>query len=634
MDGWAGVILRIDLSSRKVSRQPLPQALAKNYIGGRGFAAKILYDELKPGIDALGPENKLVLAVGPLSGTPLGFGRITYAAKSPQSGLYNEGNSGGFLSPELRFAGYDMVIIEGISNSPVYLTIDDEKVDIKKADHLWGKPTSKTYEDIVKDFGDRNVQVASIGPAAENLVNPSIIVTNLHRTGGRSVATVMGSKRLKAIAVRGSGGVQLAKPRKFLEALKEIREDLNLEKSIDHFTKHWGLYGSQIVVSFVNEMGGLGTFNCQETEFKAIDRINEIAFKKYVTKPKACFCCPFPSCSHWTVVKHGPYAGTALEGVQAGATIAFGSMLGVNYFPAIVKAQALCNDLGLDLFVGIILAWAFECYEKGIISKRETDGLDLTWGNHEVIMELLRKIAYREGFGNLLADGVKKASKKIAKGSERFALHIKGMEWDVIEPRAFYTFALALAVNDVGADHTRIYPPYPPTPTAVPPEIIHELNFDLRKASMRLSPEEKGPLVKWLYDSRAVLDSLEFCIFASRGRLLADFRPLAKALSSATGIHYDMRELLRVGERICNVERAFNVREGLTRKDDTLPERFLREPAGGGSAGSIPPLEPMLDDYYRVRGWNMDTGIPTEEKLEKLDLKNVASELKNLGKLP
>jgi len=633
MFGWAGTLLRVDLSKGEVSKHPLPDELAKGYIGGRGFVARILYDELRPGVDPLGPENKLIFAVGPLSGTPLGCGRMTCAAKSPQSGLYMEGNAGGFFAPEMSFAGYDMIIFEGISPKPVYLSIYDGAVKLEDAGHLWGKTTSETYKEIVKDFGDPQVQVRSIGPAGENLVYPSVIIGNLHRSGGRSVGAVMGSKKLKAVAVRGTGKVDLADSKSFGEVLDEIFDELNLEKSVDPFTEQWGIYGSSPVTRLKNEQGTLGTYNAQRTVFKDMHSIDEKTFKSHIVKPKGCFCCPTPACSHWMTVKGGPYAGIELEGIQAGSLEAFGAMLGINYFPAIAKAHLLCNELGLDMFIGVTIAWAYECYEKGIISKQDTDGLELTWGNYETLMELIGKITRREGFGNILAGGVGKAAEKIGKGSEKFALHTKGMEWEIIEPRGLMSHALALAVNDVGADHTRNYPPYPPSLEAVPKELVNELGFDISRASGRLSIEEKGPCVKWLFDSRAVLDSLEFCVFMSRGRLFTDFRPFAKALTSATGVQYNWKDLLKIGERICNLERAFNVREGMSRKDDILPERFLKEPAEGGSRGSVVQLEPMLDDYYKARGWRVKTGIPTRVKLEELGLQDVADELEGMGKL-
>lgn len=633
MFGWTGSILRINLSEGKIKKQTLSEHLAREYIGGRGLAARILYDEVPAGANPLGPENKLIISTGPLSGTPIGCGRMGFTGKSPQSGLYMEGSAGGFFAPELHYAGYDMIIFEGMSDKPVYLWIYDSEIVLKDASHLWGKTTSETYAQIMKEFGDLDVQVRSIGPAGENLVNVSTIIGNLHRAGGRSLGAVMGSKKLKAVAVRGTGATKIADPKKFREAMDEIFFDLNMEKSIDPFTKQFGLYGSTIVVRYYNEIGGLGTFNAQKCTFDFANEISEFASKKYIVKPKACFCCPIPSCSHWLYVKDGPYAGVEGEGVQATSQVVFGSMLGISSFPAIAKAQFLCNDLGLDLYAGIPIAWAFEAYQKSMLTKKDTDNLDLTWGNEEALFALLKMIAYREGIGDILAGGAKSAAERFGFGSE-FALHVKGMDWEIIHPNAVYTHALGLAVNNVGSDHTAYYPPYPPTPSSVPADIFNELGFDVKKAAGRLTVEEKGPLLKWSYDSRAVLDSLPFCLFVSRGRLYTDFRPYVKALSAATGVTYHWKDLLKIGEKICNIERAFNMREGTTRKDDTIPERFLKQPAERGSINSIVPIESMLDDYYKARGWDLKTGNPTRDTLEKLGLKDVADELAMLGKLP
>ncbi len=631
--GWAGTILRVDLALGKITKQPLPMDLAREYIGGRGLAARLLYDEVPAGTAPLGPENKVMVTVGPLSGTPIGCGRVGFTGKSPQSGLYMEGSAGGFFGPELHYAGYDLIIFEGISPKPVYLSIRDSDAELKDASHLWGMTTSKTYDSIIREEGDGDVQVRSIGPAGENLVNVSTTIGNLHRAGGRSLGAVLGSKRVKAVAVRGTGSTSILDPSAFKEAMDEIFFGLNMEESLDPFTKQFGIYGSPVILRYFNEVGGLATRNAQSSVFEGADGIGDIASKKHIVKPKACFCCPIPSCSHWLYVKDGPCKGTEGEGVQTTGQVVFGSMLGIDSFAAVAKAQLMCNDLGLDLYAGIPVAWAFEAFQKGMLTKEDAGGLDLTWGNAETLFTLLGMIAHREGLGDILADGAMKAAKRLGRGSE-FALHSKGMDYEIIHPNAVYTHALGLAVNSVGSDHTAYYPPYPPSVAAIPPEIIGDLGFDAKKAGGRLTTDEKGALLKWSYDSRAVLDSLEFCLFISRGRLYTDFRPYAKALSAATGVSYDMKGLLAIGERICNLERAFNVREGASRKDDTIPERFLKQPAEGGSAGSIVPLNTMLDDYYRVRHWDLKTGNPTRATLERVGLKGVADELQMMGKLP
>jgi len=377
----------------------------------------------------------------------------------------------------------------------------------------------------------------------------------------------------------------------------------------------------------VNEMGGLISKNDQEGVWDECKKFGAEEMMKTVVKPKACFCCSLASCSHWTVIRDGPYTGTGMENAQAGTMITFGSMLLINDLSSIMKAHELCNALGIDEYAaGTTLAWAMEAYDRGIITKSDTNGIDLTWGNAKGMLEMIEKMGYREGFGDILSNGVKKASEIIGKGSEHFALHMKGLEMTAISPRAFWTMALSFAVNDSGADHTRVYPPYPPLPASVPKDL--KLPFDIQQAAKRQIPDEKGKLVKWLFDTRAVLNCLETCVWNSRGRLFSDLRPFAKALSAATGFSFTDKDLLTIGERICNLERAYNVREGLSRKDDTLPDRYLKEVyPRGPSAGKVVPLEGMLDDYYEARGWDKKTGRPTQTKLIELGLSQVAEDL-------
>jgi aldehyde:ferredoxin oxidoreductase len=306
-----------------------------------------------------------------------------------------------------------------------------------------------------------------------------------------------------------------------------------------------------------------------------------------------------------------------------------GAMCGVKDIHGLFKIHEVTNALGICyISAGTLLAWVMEAYEKGILTKEDTDGIAMEWGNHEGMIQMLHNIAEAKGFGGILAGGIAAASKHVGKGSEEFALHIKGLEFTAIEPRAFYHVGLAYAVNDMGADHERIHVPYPPVLSLIDQEILQELPFDMSKAWDRQSPELKGELVKWLFDTRAVLNCLETCVFTNRGKLYVDFRPYAKAVTAATGEEYSYQDLWRAGERIINLERAFNVREGARRKDDTLPKRFLTEPIPeGGSKGQVVPLDQMLDDYYGARGWDKETGIPTQKKLQELGLVDVAAQL-------
>jgi aldehyde:ferredoxin oxidoreductase len=633
--GWKGVILRVDLSERKIVKQELSMELAKNYIGCRGINSKILYDEVKPGTDAFSPENELIFGTGPLDGTPVGMGRVSVTTKSTRGTLI-EGGFGGFFGPELKFAGYDHLIIKGRAEKPVYIWIDDESVEIRDAAHLWGKTTWVTDKIIKDEIGDPSIQVACIGPAAENLVSSCPVVSNLTHTGGRGCGTIMGAKKLKAIAVRGSGEVKVAYPAEFEKAYAKIREALDLRGSKDRFTVPWAIFGPSILPRIFNEEGGLMSLNAQRMAWEHADDISgEKYLMEYVMRPNACFCCPFPSCSTWFQVKDGPYAGTVGGKLTAGDVICLGSLIGVNYLPAILKTRSLCDQLGLDVFhVGFALSWAMECFEKGILTEKDTDGIALQFGNHEGVIEMVKKIAYRDGFGGILAEGVEKASRIVGKGSERYALAVKGQELEGMPQRNLYVAALGVATSEVGPDHTRWYPPYPPHPQVVAREVLEELHIDVdfEKALNTRSPEGKGRLLKWLTDTRAVFESIPTCVFILRGELGIDLRIWREVLVKGTGVDFSCEELMKAGERIINIERAFIVREGFRREHDTIPRRMLEEPVPERYYGPISrgDLDRMLDEYYEARGWDKGTAIPTRRKLEELGLKEVADELEKL----
>jgi len=628
MNGWAGTILRVDLTRRQVRKEPLPDRLRREYLGGRGFAIRLLYDEVPPGADPLGPENKLIFSIGPLNGTPIGMGRMTVTTKSPETGFYMEGNSGGFFAPELKWAGYDMIVLEGQADRPVYLWIRDGDVEIRDASHLWGKTISQTEQALREELGDPEIKTRYIGPAGENLSNLSIVMGEMAHAGGRGgVAAVMGAKRLKAIAVRGSGGVRVARPKAFEEAYETVRREVDYRTTRDPYVRPWHIYGTMFIPKMVNDMGGFMSRNAQEGLFDGIARFRaEELMRQYVVKGRTCFACPTASCGHFLEVKEGPHAGLRGEGIQAGLMISMGSSVGVDDPAWLIHINNVTNELGLDyMSFGTVAAWAMEAYEKGLLTRADTDGLELRFGNAAAVEALARKISYREGFGAVLADGVKRAAERVGRGTEAFALHVKGLDMTTIEPRALFHMGLVYAVNDVGAEHPRVHVPYPPVLSLVPEAVINRLPFDPAKAFVRQSPEQKGALVKWLFDTRAVLNSLETCVFMNRGRVYVDFEPYAQALSTATGEEFGPDDLYTIGERIVNLERAFNVREGASRKDDTLPSRFLMEPLpAGGSAGVVVPLEQMLDEYYAARGWDPETGRPRAATLSRLGLEDVA----------
>jgi aldehyde:ferredoxin oxidoreductase len=632
--GWKGKILRINLSKGKITKQNLPKDLARSYVGGRGVNAKILYDELKAGIDPLSPDNILVFSTGPLNGTPIGHGRASINTKSTRMTLA-EGGFGGFFAPELKYAGYDHIIMSGRSDKSVYVWIDDDEIEIRDAKHIWGKTTWETDEILKEEIGDTDIQISYIGPAAENLVYTCPIFCNLYHSGGRlGCGTVMGSKRLKAIAIRGSKGVQLAHPDDFEKAYMKWRESMDLKDGLDPFITPYSLFGAHSLVRIYGEMAGIQTRNAQDLRFEHADELSrEKMISTYEVKPKTSFACVTPACGTWYRIDSGPFAGT--EGAMIWADIVGMGLVEINSLPAGLYIRSLCDQLGLDFFhICYSIAWAMECHQKGILTQKDMDGIKLKFGNYEGMIEMTKRIAYREGFGSILADGVKKASENVGKGSERFALSIKGAELELLPLRVLYIAALGVAVSESGPDHTKFIQVHLPKLDLIKSDLLEELKlrFDLEKVCKPRELEGKGQFLKFLEDSRGVLDALPFCLFLTRSNYNIDFRLWRDFLVAGTGVDFTYEEVMTVGERIKNIERAFIVREGFRRRDDTIPRRMLEEPTPCGH----PPVtqekfEKMLDDYYNTRGWSKKTGIPSKTKLEELGLGRIVEDFDALG---
>jgi len=624
--GWKGKILRVDLADRKIVEEDLPDEWRKKYIGCRGINDTILYKEVGPDVDPFSPENKLIFGTGPLDGTPIGLGRVSVQTKHPNRYI-GEGGFGGYWGPELKFAGYDFIVIEKKSDEPVYLYINDNEVDFRDAKHLWGKDTRETTKIIKNETGIPDIQVACIGQAGENLVARAKVMHDNH-AGGRGCGTIMGDKKLKAIAVRGSGGVKISDPTEYLRIYREIKKMLDLRKANDMFVPAWSFMSANLMLQGFNELGWLMAYNAQRGSLENA-LTGEEYLQKYVVKPKTGFCCPFPACGRRFEVKEGKYAGVTGDEREGGFAYA-AAVVGLTSWDVLLKVRNLCDRYGLDEFqVLYTIGWAMECYERGIITEKDTDGIDLRFGNEDAIVKMTKKIAFREGFGDILAKGSHEAAKIMGKGSERYVLAIKGQELEVMPERGVYQFALCLAVSENGPDHTRWYPPYPPNPKAIPKDM--PLPYDPYKAFKVRDVDDKGRLAKWLYDSRAVLESLPTCVFIVRGILGIDMSLWLDIYNAVTGINCKPDEFIKIGERIVNLERAYIVREGFRRKDDAVPRRMLEEPIVDRH---IPPigknLDLMLDDYYTLRGWDLNSAIPKEEKLHELDLDFVIDDLKNL----
>lgn len=627
--GYCGKVLRVNLTMQSFVIEDLPQDFQNQYIGGRGFNMKRLYDEVPPGTDPLGPDNKLFIGVGPLTGTLFpGASRVNFSAKSPQTGLLGDSNAGGFFGPELKFAGFDQVIIEGSADKLMYLYICDGKAELKPAEHLKGLDVFSTQEKILKELGDDRAQVACIGPAAENGVKMSGIFCNLVRAAARTgMGAVMASKNLKAVVVRGKLGLKAYDSKKFAEIISKI--DKEIYNHAEYKTRK--LLGTTKLVHALNQFGCLATRHFQTGKFEYAEEVSgEYLAENYKKKSKACFSCTIP-CSRFFEITDGKYKGLKSEGPEFEGLAGFSSRVGVGDIGAALKGVDLCNRYGMDVIsTSECISFAMELYQKGILTKEDTDGLELIWGNSEVVLSLIEKIAYRRGFGDVLADGVAKAAERIGKGSERLAMHVKGLEIFQADPRGLKAYALGFAVATRGGDHLRSEPSFEFTEDAE--EGIRR--FGVPESAFRLEYKGKGRVVKFYEERSALADSLNVCKNTVVNMEILPFSQAAELLKAATGIEFTEDNLQKAAERIVNLERAYIVREGIRRKDDTLPERFLKEPLPdecGPSAGSVVEIEPMLNEYYEAHGWDIETGIPKAEKLKELGLHQIALDLHSRG---
>ncbi len=620
--GYAGRILRLDLTKRGARIQELEGELARGFLGGRGLNSKRLYDEVPRHVDPLSPENKLIFSTGPLVGTMFPTAsRFNVSAKSPLTGILGDSNAGGHFAAELKFAGYDQVIIEGRSREPTFIFIDDDEVEFRDASHLAGMDVYEADEAIRGEIGDRRIQTTVVGPAAENGVRYAGVFANLMRATARTgMGTVMASKGVKALAVRGTGSVEVAHPGRFERLVEEVEEEIYAHE------QYWPRrrMGTTRILMMANAMGFLPTRHYQAGVFEhAWEVSGERLAEEYNVKGRGCFACTIP-CSRFYVVKKGRFAGLFGEGPEYEAQGAFTARVGNPDLDLALKAVDMCNRLGLDaLTASEGISWAMELYEKGILKRGEADGLDLSWGNGEAILTLIEKIARREGFGNILADGSRMAAERLGRGME-FTMQVKGLDLIMADPRGLKGFGLGFAVASRGGDHLRSEPF---VELSDDPRRGEEM-FGMPEATMRLAYRGKGRLVSYFEDWCAVIDSLEVCKNIMENMEILPFERAAAVLEAATGMRLSPAEVRRCGERIVNLERGFNVREGITRRDDCLPRRFREEAlTEGASKGNVFEQEPMLEEYYRERGWDPETGIPRRETLERLGLGYVAEEI-------
>ena len=615
---YGGSVLRVNLTDGTIHAHPTEAHMARAFLGGRGLNVKRLWDELEPHTDGLSPENLLIFGAGPLVGTLFpGGARFNVTAMSPQTGILGDSNAGGFFGPELKFAGYDQVIIRGRAEHPVYLWIKDERVELRDARGLWGQDVWETTAAIQQELGDPDIQVATVGQGAENGVRFAGVFVNLNRPAARTgMGTVMAAKNLKAVAVRGTGMVNVADMARFQEIIERLDEAIYNHPEYEIRCR----LGTTKLIKALNSIGGLPTRHFQGGGFEAADAVSGEAIEAlYKIKSKACFACTIP-CSRFLVVDDPRFADLRLEGPEYEPLAGFTARVGNGDLALALKCIDLANRYGLDaIALSEVISWAMECTQRGLLSREEADGLDLAWGNGETILALIHKVAHREGMGDLLADGVRRAAERLGRGSEAIAMHGKGLEVFQADVRTIKAYGLGNAVASRGADHLRSEPWFEFSED--PEEGIRR--YGIPETAFRLEHKGKGLVVKHFEEMAAISDATGVCKNTYNNMEVLDWAGTAELLQAATGWDITGEEVRRIGERIVNLERLFIAREGITRRDDMLPKRFLEEPlpeGSGPSTGSVLELDPMLDEYYHARGWDVETGLPTREKLEELDL--------------
>ncbi len=611
MLGYAGRVLFVDLTTGKTRIEKLSEETAKKYIGGIGLGMKLWLSNSKAGVDPLSPENPLVLALGPVSGTmfPTGGNGHAFISKSPATGGVAEAVSHGTFGAELKRAGYDVIVLTGKAEKPVYLWLDDDSIQILDAETVWGKSPGETEDAIKDELGDYYIRVASIGLAGEKQSKIACIINDKTRAAGRTgLGAVMGSKNLKAIAVRGTRDITVAKPTEFMDMVKEFHERMKGPAAQKYRT-----LGTVENVMINNGLFCMPTRNYSSSHFEDADKVSgEALNERYIAKIIACNSCAM-RCEHEALVKEGPYKG-ALARMEYDNLWALGPNCGVDKLDSIIKAAELCNYYGLDAqSTGVTISFLMDCHDKGLLSHEQLGGIDAHFGNADAVVQLVEKIGKREGIGEMLADGVKVAAQKIGKNSAELAQQIKGLEVTGYDLRCLKTAALSAAVSFRGADHNR--------------SGVYAL--DLKGKVDRLKAEKgRGKLVKDNEDIFALIDSLIVCKNA-KGTFYKELSDMAKLYTSTTGIEIKPEELGIAGERITTLAKLINVREGLTRNDDTLPWKAMNQPISDdgpvkGAVVTQDELDLMLDDYYQARGWTVE-GIPPKTKLKELGLQEFAS---------
>ncbi|MFW9909468.1 MAG: aldehyde ferredoxin oxidoreductase family protein [Candidatus Thorarchaeota archaeon] len=639
MFGHQGKILHVDIGKRTSWVEDIPEEWRKLYIGSRGINARILWDYCKnPEITWDDPRNIIIFAPGAVTGTTApASGRTSVTTVGCTTGLYLKSNTGGHWGSELKYAGYDHLVVHGVAKDPVYIHIDDDVVEVLDAKKLWGKDIIET-DKLLKKWHGEDSRGLYIGPAGEKLVRAASIQCSLYHAAGRGGgAAVMGKKKLKAISVRGTKPVRVKDPKKFAEVAQEMRELLKKDsgaKSLHEF----GTSGS---IAAVNELHAFPGKNWQTGYTENVHPISGQALneKGYLKRRVACFGCTI-GCHRYSVIEKGPNTGIASGGPEYETFGALGNGPGIVDTEGVLILNEVCNRLGLDtITAGTVTQWAIESYLRGVLTKKDTDGLDLGWGKLKEVKQAIEKLANREGkLGNLLGDGLKIATKKVGHDSYKWAImNAKGLEQSNVETRSAKAYALAFAVNPRGNDHlmTETFAEFGASPEAI--DVIEKVTGDKKWASPHFT-EFRAEIVRWHEDCYEITEALGFCVFTSTAAFGVNPENMARLYTAATGISMTEDQIMLTGRRVCTLEKAFNVTRGATRAHDNLPWRLMNEGASSGplkgATNSQEELDGMLDRYYELHEWDKESSWPKRSTLEKLGLKDVADYLGELGKLP
>ena len=617
MKGIGGNSLWIDLTKGEIEKRPVEEEMVREYLLGAGYLSRVLYDSIPMGIDPLSPKNVLGIATGLLTGSMFPqASRHVVAALSPLTDVWGESHAAGFWGAELKFAGYDAIIFTGASPDPVYLHIQNDTVELRDATDIWGTSVFET-DDWIRERHSKRARVLSIGQAGENRVRFAAVMNDRDRASARSgLGAVMGSKRLKAISVRGTGRLEVADPRNYLNQMDKFYERM----LANPFTKERAKYGTTNLVELMNHIGRLPSYNMRQGVFEGFEKISgHTITEKHLVKPRSDWSC-LQRCGRYTRVREGPYKYIG-GSPEFESQSSLGSRCGNDNLESVLYSHHLANMYGMDtISLGATISWAMEAWDEGLLTSEDTGGIDLSWGNHETVVKLTEMIALREGFGDVLAEGSARAAEKIGRGTERFVMAVKKQEIAGQEPRAQKSMGLAAVTAARGADHLYAFP------------VLDEAGFDkeirerfgeqyLPEMADRLNPKYKGIMVKECEDFMVMIESVGLCKYGTQIPPEFYYDDVAQALQIHNGLDISSEELQTIGERIVNLNRLFNVARGITRIDDQLPDRLTKEGAPKGpSPGQVVELDQMLDEYYEQRGWNLDDGLPTMVTLKRLGL--------------